>query len=108
MSGKIPVTVISGFLGSGKTTLLNRLLSAKDVSPADSGAAGRTVVIVNELGSFGLDHLQVRHIADSVVLLESGCICCSVRGALVDTLRDLFLDALHKRIPPFSRVIIET
>lgn len=108
MSGKIPVTVISGFLGSGKTTLLNRLLSAKDVNPADSGAAGRTIVIVNELGAVGLDHLQVRHIADNVVLLESGCICCSVRGALVDTLRDLFLDALHKKIPPFSRVIIET
>lgn len=108
MSGKIPVTVISGFLGSGKTTLLNHLLNAQDISPVDGGTEGRTIVIVNELGAVGLDHLQVRHISDSVVLLESGCICCSVRGALVDTLRDLFLDALHKKIPQFSRVIIET
>jgi G3E family GTPase len=108
MADKIPVTVISGFLGSGKTTLLNRLLDATRQGQPDAQLAAGIVVIVNELGAISLNHAQVRHISDSVVLLDSGCICCTVRGELVDTLRDLFLSALHRRIPRFSRVVIET
>ncbi|UHL65957.1 GTP-binding protein [Paralcaligenes sp. KSB-10] len=100
MSGRIPVTVVTGFLGSGKTTLLNRVL--------DTPEASRTAVIVNEIGDVGLDHKLFKHINDNVVLLESGCVCCGVRGELVTALRDLFMAALQKKIPALTRVLIET
>lgn len=102
MAGKIPVAVLSGFLGSGKTTLLNRYLREQ---PED---ASSTMVLINEVGAIGLDHRRVRRLSDKVVLLESGCLCCTVQGELVDTLRELFLQALSRAIPPFSRMIIET
>jgi len=105
MSNRIPVTVVTGFLGSGKTTLLNRVLSPER---ADPEAVRRIALLVNEVGTIGIDHERVRHISDNVILLESGCVCCSVRGDLVEALRELFLSALHKEIPAFSRILIET
>jgi len=97
---RIGVTVLSGFLGSGKTSLLNRLLH----EPAYSDA----VVVVNEYGDVGVDHHLVRLAPANVVLIEGGCLCCVVSGAVVDTLRELFMLAVSRRIKPFRRVIIET
>jgi G3E family GTPase len=96
----LPVVVITGFLGSGKTTLLNRLLA--DPSLGDSA------VFINEFGEIALDHLLVRQVEDGVVLLSSGCICCTVRGELVSAFEDLLRALDNKRVPPFSRVIVET
>ncbi|CAM3735523.1 CobW C-terminal domain-containing protein [Bordetella sputigena] len=97
---RIGVTVLTGFLGSGKTTLLNRMLR----DPRYAQAA----VVINEFGSIGVDHHLVRHVSDTVRVVAGGCICCVVRGGLVDTLRDLFLLALRRAIPPFRQVLIET
>jgi len=97
---RLPVSVITGFLGSGKTTLLNRLLQ----DPAMAGAA----VIINEFGEIGLDHLLIATPNENTVLLSSGCICCTVRGDLVNTLRDLDKQRREGELPPFDRVLIET
>ena len=95
-----PVSLITGFLGSGKTTLLNRLLARPGMSA--------TAVIVNEFGAIALDHLLVTAPRENMVMLASGCICCTVRGDLVDTLRDLARKRDSGGIPPFDRVLIET
>jgi G3E family GTPase len=95
----IPLTVLTGFLGAGKTTLLNRLLKDE--------ALARAAVIINEFGEIGIDHLLVEHIEDGVMLLSTGCLCCTMRGDLVDTLEKL-LRGLDNGRMTFNRVIIET
>ena len=97
---RLPVSIITGFLGSGKTTLLNRILQ----DPAMAGAA----VIINEFGEIGLDHLLIATPNENTVLLASGCICCTVRGDLVNTLRNLDKQRRLGDLPPFDRVLIET
>ncbi|MGE5526471.1 MAG: CobW family GTP-binding protein [Rhodospirillaceae bacterium] len=100
MDTRIPVSILTGCLGSGKTTLLNRLLAERAMSD--------TAVIINEFGEIGLDHLLVTTPAETTVLLEDGCICCTVRGDLVQTLVDLHRRRAAGGLPPFQRVVIET
>lgn len=109
MDNRIPVTLLTGFLGSGKTTLLNKLL----INPGMRD----TAVIINELGEAGLDQIlasaltqnvESTHIADNTVLLESGCLCCTLRNEMADTLRDLFFKRALQAIPQFRRLVIET
>src|ERR1700751_1953189 len=99
-SSLIPVTLLTGFLGSGKTTVLNHVLK-------EPGMAA-TAVIVNEFGEIGLDHLLVERSSEDVILLNSGCLCCTVRGDIVDTLTNLFVDRVKGKVPYFTRVAIET
>jgi G3E family GTPase len=80
-SAHIPVVLLTGFLGSGKTTLLNRLLAQPDMAD--------TLVVINEYGDASLDHLLVSHTTEQpVVELTGGCVCCTLRGDLAQTLRD--------------------
>jgi G3E family GTPase len=95
-----PVTLLTGFLGSGKTTLLRRLLA--------DPALGDTAVIINELGEVGIDHLLVERLDDQMVLLKSGCVCCTVRGELATAMRDLHSRRQRGAVPPFRRLVIES
>ena len=95
-----PVFLLTGFLGSGKTTLLARLL--RDPALADSA------VLINEFGEVGLDHLLVEAIDETMVLLGSGCLCCTVRGELASAIRDLHAKRERGLVPPFKRLVIET
>ncbi len=96
----IPVSVVTGFLGSGKTTLINALLGHPGM--------GETAVLINEFGDVGIDHLLMRKIDEDIVLLNSGCLCCSIRGDLITALRDLFLRRVRGDVPEFQRALIET
>ncbi len=98
---RIPVTVLTGFLGSGKTTLLNKLLRRPELAD--------TAVIINEFGEIGLDHLLVEKSDDEgMVTLNSGCLCCTVRGDLVRTMSELFLKRARGEISQFKRMVVET
>jgi G3E family GTPase len=96
----LPVTIVTGFLGSGKSTILNQVLH---------GESGRdAAVLVNEFGEVGLDHLLIETVETNTVLLDNGCVCCSIRGELRDALVDLLARRANGDIPPFSRVVLET
>ena len=97
---QVPVSVITGFLGSGKTTLLNRLVRHPGIAD--------TALIVNEFGEIGIDHELVDSSFENTVVMDSGCICCSIRGDLIDTIGDLFANVAQGRLPAFSRIVIET
>ena len=98
--GKIPVTVLTGFLGSGKTTVLNGLVRHR--------ALRHTAVIINEFGEIGLDHELVQKSEENFILVRNGCVCCTVRGDLVSTLGDLTDRQRRGEIAPLDRVVIET
>ena len=97
---RIPVVVLTGFLGAGKTTLLNHLLG----TPALAG----TAVLINEFGQVAVDHHLVEKIDETLLVLDGGCICCSVQGDLVRALKQLFKRAARREVGPVDRVLIET
>jgi G3E family GTPase len=95
-----PVTILTGFLGSGKTTLLNRALG--------DPAMANTAVVINEFGEVGLDHVLAAQSDDTIMVLENGCLCCTVFGDLVTTLNNLYHAREDGKIPRFDHVVIET
>ena len=100
LRNRIPVTILTGFLGAGKSTLLNRIL--KDPATKD------TAVIINEFGEVGIDNLLVESSGDTLLQLSNGCLCCTIRGELVDTLATLIDQVQTKKLQPIRRVVIET
>jgi len=97
---RVPLSIITGFLGAGKTTLINHLVTQPGMSD--------TALIINEFGEIGLDNILVETSIENTLVLENGCICCSIRGDLIDTINDLFAKAENNQIPQFSRILIET
>lgn len=103
MSGnetRIPVWILTGFLGSGKTTLLNRLVKQPEMAS--------TALIINEFGDIGIDHLLVETSTETMIEMNNGCICCTIRGDLADKLGALAMWIDAGRVPPVGRVIVET
>jgi G3E family GTPase len=98
--GRIPVTLVTGFLGSGKTSFINAALRAPELA--------KTLVVVNEFGEVGLDHRLFARSDDAVVVLENGCLCCTVRSDLVSTLNSLYHSRQAGEIADFDNVVIET
>ena len=96
----VQVSLLTGFLGSGKTTLLNKLVKHPDMV--------ETAVLINEFGEIGLDHQLVERIDDNTVLLNAGCLCCTIQGDLVNALSDLYIKRIKEEVPYFRRVLIET
>jgi G3E family GTPase len=96
----IPVNVVTGFLGSGKTTLLNRLLRSPHLA--------KTAVLVNEFGEVALDHLLLATVDAETVILQSGCVCCTIRGDLAEAIRALFGRRERGLVPRFDRLALET
>ena len=96
----IPVAILTGFLGAGKTTLLNFLLKDPFL--------GNAAVIINEFGDTGIDHLLVERADENVVEMASGCLCCTIRGDLIDTIHDLLARRGRNEIKRFDRIVIET
>ena len=97
---RIPVTIVTGFLGSGKTTLIRELLTTPE--------GANTAVVINEYGEVGIDNALLRASSDATVLLGNGCLCCTVRTDLQESLRTLFAERAQGAVPSFQRVIIET
>jgi G3E family GTPase len=95
-----PVNLITGFLGSGKTTLLQRLLA--------DPAMGDTAVLINEFGEVGLDHHLLGRIDETMVLLPSGCLCCTIRGELASAIKDLQSKRERGLVPAFRRLVVES
>lgn len=99
-AGRIPISIVTGFLGSGKTTLLKRLLR----HPGMANAA----VIVNEFGEESIDHELLETSSERMAVLDNGCLCCTVRTDLQETLRDLLTRRIHGEVMQFDRVFVET
>src|ERR1700735_4403389 len=97
---RIPVSIVTGFLGAGKTTLIRALLESPEGS--------NTALIINEYGEIGIDNALLRASSDATVLLGNGCLCCTVRSDLQESLRTLFADRARGAVPSFQRLVIET
>ena len=95
-----PLFIVTGFLGSGKTTLLNRMLRHPSLKDA--------AVLVNEFGAVGLDHFLVEQMDENTVLLESGCLCCTIRDDLKEAIIELNTKRERGEVPRYKRMIIET
>ena len=96
----IPVAILTGFLGSGKTSLLNALLKDEMLSNA--------AVIINEFGDVSLDHLLVEKSDENIIELASGCLCCTIRGDLIDTMNDLLGKRDRSEVKAFDRIVIDS
>ena len=96
----IPVTLLTGFLGSGKSTLLTQIL--RDPRFSD------TAVVVNEFGEIGLDGFLIEHAEQQIVEMTSGCLCCTIRGDIRETLMMLHGRRSRGEIPAFRRLVVES